>query len=233
MMGKRRILGLAAALLVSVSSVSIAYAEGEGEKGAPSHDGAKHEGKDAEHEGEHEGPPGEINWSDFGNKKQPPFAALALNFAALAGIYYFAFRKGVATALVERKVSIAKDIESAQGMLQDAKDRAKRYQGKLEDVEADAEQAKAALITAGEGEKAAIAKGAIEKVERMKRDADFLVSQEVKQIEKDLIRETVEAAIKDAEALVAKGISQADQERLAEEFLGSLQKQVPTAGGAS
>lgn len=230
---KRRILSLAAALLVSASTVSVAFAEGEGgEKGAPSHDGAHHEGKDAEHE-EHEGPPGEINWADFGNKKQPPFAALVLNFAGLAVIYYFAGRKPVATALVERKASIAKDIESAQGMLQDAKDRAKRYQGKLEDVEADAEQAKAALVTAGEGEKAAIAKGTVEKVERMKRDAEFLVSQEVKQIEKDLLRETVEAAIKDAEALVAKGITQADQERLAEEFLGSLQSQIPSARSSS
>ena len=214
----RKILGVAAAILLVAGTASFAYAEPETTEHGEH--GAKHEGKEAEeHEG---GAPGEINWADFGKKGQPPFAALLINFIGLVTIYYFAFRKTVATGLVERKQTIAKDIENAQGMLDDAKERAKRYQGKLKDVEADAEQAKAALVAAGEGEKAAIGKAAVEKVERLKRDADFLVSQESKQLQKDLLRETVEAAIRDAESMIQKGISQADQERLAEEFLASL-----------
>lgn len=230
---KRKLLGIAAALLLVGSTVTFAFAQGEKTETKAEGHAAGHEGKEAAEHEEHEGPPGEMNWADFSKKNQPPFAALLINFLGLVTIYYFAFRKTVATGLVERKESIAKDIESAQGMLQDAKERAKRYQGKLKDVEADAEQAKAALVTAGEAEKAAIGKAAVEKVERMKRDADFMVTQESKQLQKDLLRETVEAAIKDAEALIQKGISQADQERLAEEFLGSLQTQIKSAGGAS
>ncbi len=228
-----RVVALSAAMLLCLGTV--AWAEGEADK-TESHGGATHEGgakgEHAEHE-EHEGPPGEINWADFGNKKQLPFAALFINFAALIAIYWYFGRKPIATALVERKESIAKDIESAQGMLAEAKERAKRYQSKLEDIDADAAQAKATLVTAGEGEKSSIEKAAAEKVERMKRDADFMVEQEGKQLQKDLLRETVEAAIADAESLIAKGISQTDQERLAEEFLASLAQTPASSTGRS
>ncbi|CAN5750745.1 hypothetical protein BH09MYX1_BH09MYX1_08160 [soil metagenome] len=227
---KKKLFAIAAALLLTAGTISVAFAEPTDET---THGGASHASKDAAEAEAEGGPPKEMNWADFSKKGQPPFAALLLNFAGLVAIYYFAFRKGVTQGLVDRKIAISKDIESAQGMLRDAKERAKRYQAKLQDVEVDAEQAKATLITAGEAEKNAIAKASTEKVERMKRDADFMVSQEAKQIQKDLLRETVEAAINDAEELISKGISQADQERLAEEFLGSLQTQIASARSSS
>jgi F0F1-type ATP synthase membrane subunit b/b' len=229
-MSPKRFFAAVFALSIGLAGVAHAtepsVAQGHHEEG---HDEAK------AHEGEHEGPPAEMNWADFSNKKQPPYAALALNFLALVAIYYFGFRNSVTQGLKDRKKSIAKDIESAQGMLKEAKDRAKRYQAKLGSVDEDSEQAKAALTSAGEGEKAAIEREAAEKVERMKRDADFLVTQETKQLSEDLLRETVESATAEAEAMLAKGITQADQERLAQEFLDSLAKQfeTKTAGGAS
>lgn len=221
---------LAGIFALSIASASVAYAA-EPQVTQGHIEDSHAEGK--AHEAEHEGPPGEMNWVDFSNKKQPPFAALALNFAGLLVIYYFGFRKTVTQGLKDRKKSIAKDIESAQGMLKEAKDRAKRYQAKLQAVDEDSEQAKAALTSAGAGEKAAIEREAAEKVERMQRDADFLVLQEGKQLREDLLRETVESATAEAEALLAKGITQADQERLAQEFLDSLSTQFKTAGGAS
>lgn len=229
-MSPRRI--FAAIFALTIASASVAYAA------EPSVTQGHHEDSHGEakaHEGEHEGPPGEMNWADFSNKKQPPYAALALNFVGLLVLYYFGFRKSVTQGLKDRKKSIAKDIETAQGMLREAKDRAKRYQAKLGAVDEDSEQAKAALTSAGAGEKAAIEREAAEKVERMKRDAEFLVTQESKQLSEDLLRETVESATAEAEALLAKGITQADQERLAQEFLDSLGAQfaTKTAGGAS
>jgi F0F1-type ATP synthase membrane subunit b/b' len=215
---------------LTIASASVAYAA---EPSVTQGHVEDHHAEGKAHEAEHEGPPGEMNWTDFSNKKQPPYAALALNFLGLVVIYYFGFRGSVAQGLKDRKKSIAKDIESAQGMLKEAKDRAKRYQAKLQAVDEDSEQAKAALTSAGEGEKAAIEREAVEKVARMQRDADFLVTQEGKQLKEDLLRETVESATAEAEALLAKGITQADQERLAQEFLDSLASQFKTAGGAS
>lgn len=229
-MSVKRLFALFFAL--SIATAGVAYAaEPQIEQG---HVDEGH-GEAKAHEGEHEGPPGEMNWIDFSNKKQPPYAALALNFVGLLVLYYYGFRRSVAEGLKDRKKSIAKDIDHAQGMLREAKDRAKRYQAKLGAVEEDSEHAKAALTSAGQGEKTAIEREAVEKVARMQRDADFRVSQEGKQLQEDLLRETVEQATAEAEALLAKGITQADQERLAQEFLESLSRQfdAKTAGGAS
>ena len=79
-----------------------------------------------------------------------------------------------------------------------------------------------ALVRAGEAERDRIVLEAEAKGERMKKDAQFLVEQELKQIRVDLQRETVEAAIAAAEELLKKRVTMADQERLAEDYLSDL-----------
>jgi hypothetical protein len=69
----------------------------------------------------------------------------------------------------------------------------------------------------------------------MRRDAEFLVEQEVKQIRADLWRGTVEAAVTAAEELLKKRVTPADQERLAEDYLadlGSGSRRIPASGGS-
>lgn len=186
-------------------------------------------------EAEAEGPPGPINWFDLSNHKQPPYGALVLDTAILFYLYYRFGKKAVVQGLKDRKDHIAKDIEGAQRILREAETRAERYQAKLEDVSADAEQGRKALIAAGEGERDALLRDAQDKAARMRRDADFLLDQEGKQLRLDLTRETVEAAVAAAEGMIAKGMTSADHERLAQEFLDQLARERPGAssGGAS
>ena len=56
----------------------------------------------------------------------------------------------------------------------------------------------------------------------MRKDAAFLIEQEVKQVRVELQRETVLAAVAAAEELLKKRITPADQERLAEDYLTQL-----------
>jgi F0F1-type ATP synthase membrane subunit b/b' len=69
----------------------------------------------------------------------------------------------------------------------------------------------------------------------MEKEAVFLLEQEAKQMQADLQREAVAAALHRAEELLASKITTADQERMAEEFLATLvpQKSGHAAGGAS
>ncbi len=182
-------------------------------------------------ESEEEGPPGDINWVDFGNKAQPPLLALLINFGLLVFIYY-RFGKGpILQGLKDRRDAISKDIDQAAMILREAQARAETYQAKLEKKEEDAEAARTGLALAGKGEKEHILKEADEKAARLKRDAVFLAGQEIKQMQIDLVKETVERAIAEAETLLAKGVTQADQERLAEEYLSTLGTQ-KTVGAA-
>jgi F0F1-type ATP synthase membrane subunit b/b' len=165
-----------------------------------------------------------VKWWDTQilNNKQPPIAALLFNFAILALIYYRYGKKPLADGLKNRKISIATAIENAQRILREAKERSKRYRSKLDKVAADAEQGKASLVSTGQGEAEMIRRTADEKAARIERDATFLLEQEKKQTQLDLVRETVEKAAREAEALLKSNVSTADQERLADEFLTRL-----------
>lgn len=165
--------------------------------------------------------PEPMNWTDFG-AKTPPFVAVLLNFAILAGGYYFLGRKPIGNALQARRDSIANDIEEAERAKAAAEERAKFYQAKLEKLEDEVRAAREALVRAGEAERERIVSDAEAKAERLRGDARFLVEQELKQARQELWREAVEAAVGGASQLLASRVTAADQERLAEDYLASL-----------
>ncbi len=165
--------------------------------------------------------PAPINWTEFG-KETPPFAAMLINFGILVAGYYLFGKKPIAAGLQRRRDKIAKDIEEAQRMREEAEARAKTYQAKLEKVEDEVRAVREALVRAGEAERDRIVKEAEAKAERMRRDAEFLVEQELKQIRQDLWRDTVETAVRAAEELLKRRVTSADQERLAEDYLSDL-----------
>ncbi len=175
----------------------------------------------------HAWPPQAINWTDSNNSDQPALVASVVNLVVLLGIYYFVGRKGIASALTARKKAITSEIEDAQRMKRAAQERAKHYQQKLGSLEEELATTKAALVEAGKGERDRIVKEAEEKAARMHKDAGFLIEQEKRQLQHDLLRETVERALAAAEELLKKRITPADQERLAEEYLAEI------GGGAS
>lgn len=191
-----------------------------------------------EAEGEHALKP--INWTDFDNKKQVPYVAYLFNFALLVFIYVYFGRKPISAGLRDRKDSIAKEIEEAARMKKEAKARAKKYQAKLQGLDAELASAKSALIEAGKADKERIVREAREKAERMERDAKALLESESRQAHHDLVQEAIEAAVREAEELLKKRVMPEDHERLAEDFLASLGKKSggpslapPAAGGAS
>lgn len=176
-----------------------------------------------------------INWFSFG-EKTTPYIALLINFAILMAIYVKIGKKPIAEALKNRRASVAKEIEEAQRMRREAEERAKQYQAKLATLEQELDTTRQALIEAGKGERDRIVKEAEEKAERMKRDAQFLVEQEIKQLRIDLMKETIEAAVTAAESLLKERVTQADHDRLAEDFLAQLpgrKSAVPAPGAMS
>jgi F-type H+-transporting ATPase subunit b len=175
-----------------------------------------------------------INWTDFG-RDTPPYLAMLINFAILVAGYYLLGKKPIAAALQNRRDTISKDIDEANKMLGEAKARAQTYQVKLERLEEEVKTARAALVQAGEAERDRIVGDAEAKAERMRKDAEFLVDQELKQIRQDLWRDTVEAAVGAAEELLKKRVTAADQERMAEDYLADLgaKKTGPIAGAGT
>jgi F0F1-type ATP synthase membrane subunit b/b' len=187
------------------------HAVDETSAGAPGGKGEAAEG---------EGPP-PMNFTQFG-RETPPFVAMLINFGILVAGYYLLGKKPIAAGLVARRDAIAKDIEEAQRMKGEAEARAKVYESKFERLDEDMEKARNSLVYAGEAESDRIVREAEAKAERMRKDAEFLVQQELKQLRERLWSETVEAAVLAAEDLLKKRVAPADQDRLAEDYLADL-----------
>jgi F0F1-type ATP synthase membrane subunit b/b' len=236
-----------AALVASATGLAVAQEHGDPIISRPptpdSHPGAAPlaPSRSPAGEGEHAHPdshhgPAAINWTDLSDKHRPAFIALVVNFGLLAGLYYTLGKKPVAEALKQRRVAIGKDIEDAQKMLAEAKERAKKYQGDLKNADADAQTAKTALVAAGKGEVERLLGEAQEKAERMKRDAERLVDQERKQVHQDLLIATIERAVSEAEKTLERAVTPEDHARLADDLLRELAAKpaaARTVGGAS
>lgn len=177
---------------------------------------------------------GPINWFDTSNKKQPPFLAMAINFAVLLFIYYKFGKKPVAEALKKRRENIAKQIEEADRIKTEALARAEKYQAQLGSLDVEAEQTKKAIRATGEADRERVLREANEKAARLEREADALLDAERKQAKRELYEAAVEDAVIKAEELLRAKLTQADHERLGEEFLAQLAaRQSGTRGSAA
>jgi len=189
-------------------------------------------GAHGEHGGEHALAP--INWFDFSNHEQLPYAAGLLNFVLLLAIYVKFGKKPISDALQKRRSDIATDIEEAARVKREAEERAKKYQADLANLDQDLEVARQALVEAGKKERERIVAEAKDRAVRMKREAEVLLGQEAKQKNQDLTIETIERATGTAEQLLQTKLTQEDHLRLAEEFLVELsRKPVDAASGGS
>jgi F-type H+-transporting ATPase subunit b len=203
---------------------------GGAQSGEHRSDADGHESGEHAEGGGHHGP-APINWTDIWDKKRPAFLALAINFGVLLTLYYMLGKKPVAEALKQRRVTIGKDIDEAQALLDEAKERAKKYQAELNTADVDAATAKAGLISSGKGEVDRMLLEAQERADRMKRDADRLVEQERKQVQIDLLKETVDLAVREAAQILEKSVTADDHARLAQDLLAELARR-PAAGRA-
>jgi F-type H+-transporting ATPase subunit b len=169
-----------------------------------------------------------MNWFDFSDPKTPPYIAMLVNFAILAGGLIYFGKAPVAAALQQRRDAIAKGIEDAQRMKVEAEARAKTYEAKLLHLDDDVRATREALVRVGEAERDRILAEADAKAQRMRNGAEFLVEQEIKQLRQDMWRAAVEEAVTSAEKLLREGVTAIDQERLAEEYLRDLGSEVAT-----
>jgi F0F1-type ATP synthase membrane subunit b/b' len=78
---------------------------------------------------------------------------------------------------------------------------------------------------AGEAEYKRIIDDANARAERTRKEGEFAIQQEIKQLRDDLMRQAVLAAAESAEKAVRTQISPQDQARLADTYLASIESQ--------
>ncbi|HEY1535109.1 MAG TPA: ATP synthase F0 subunit B [Polyangiaceae bacterium] len=151
-----------------------------------------------------------------------PFGAMLLNSAILYYLLVRFAKKPIAEALKSRKSTILRGMEEAGKMKSDAEAQLAQYEQKLATLDQEIERVRADMRSAGESERKRILAEAKEKRGRMERDAQTLISQELKAARESLTSEMARTALRSAETALRARISAADQTRLADEYLGSI-----------
>ena len=147
-----------------------------------------------------------------------------VNFFVLIALFIFLFRDKVTASLKERRANIENELNEATRLRKEAEAKHKEYSDRLAKLDQELEQIKRDMVAAGTKERDRILAEAEEKAARMRKEAEFIIEQQVKQLREEITREASEGAVAAAEQLLAKATTSFDQQRLAQEYLTAIQK---------
>lgn len=236
-------------LAALVAAVALAVGVGLAARGAHAGGGAAPaaEAQQGEHGGGH--PLGNINWvqgligeSDEGAAKNPllwrpkgtppPVGAMLLNTTVILWLLFRFGSKPIAQALRARKAAILAGMDEAAKMRSAAQARLEEYEEKLAAIESEITRVREELRDAASKERAKVVEAMRERRDRMERDARLVVGQELEAMRAALLQELVARMVEQARDALRRSIGPADQERLAQEFLGSVAAARSDLGGA-
>jgi len=150
------------------------------------------------------------------------FQGTVFNFLVLVGLLTWVIRKKANPALAARRAEVEKELAEAQQLRAEAERRHKEMASRLEKLDQEMAQIRAEMVKAGEAERDRIVAQAEEKAARMRKDANFVIEQQIKQLRKDLMQEAASAVVLAAQELLKERTTEADQDQLAELYLKRL-----------
>jgi F-type H+-transporting ATPase subunit b len=150
----------------------------------------------------------------------------------LAVLFYFA-RRPVRDYLRERRRSIESNLEESARLLADAERRLAEWRDRAARLEVEVGKIEQAARARAQVERERILADAQAAGERIRRDAELAVAQELRRARESLRREAADLAVEIASGLVRTNVSEADQVRLVDEFLGSVTEEQARRAEAS
>jgi F-type H+-transporting ATPase subunit b len=170
---------------------------------------------------EHGGGHGAHGWDTTG------LIASFVNFAILIAVFVFLFKDSLKNFLVNRKAEVEKELLEAARLKAEAEVKHKEYSDRLAQLDKELAKMKQDLVDAGKRERDRIIADAEQKAARMRREAEFLIEQQAKQLRNEIMRESTDAAVSAAQELLLRATTTYDQQRLAQEYLQSLADSAP------
>src|SRR5262249_1945033 len=156
----------------------------------------------------------EVNWLSVGLSW--------LNFGVLLFILIRFGGPIISGMLRDRHSKIKKDLEEARTLREQAESRLKEYEARLLNTEQENADIMAGIRKEANAEAQRIVAAAQEAANRMRKDAEFAIAQEGRRLELELRREAAELAIGTARKLLTDKMTEADQKKLAENFVREM-----------
>lgn len=177
--------------------------------------------------GEREGVEPSLLWRAPGTPV--PVGAMLLNTAILFWLLVKFGGPAIRSGLTSRKQRVEGGIRAAATMKGEAEEQLAHYEGKLERIDQEIERVRTEMREQAETERKRVLAEAKVRREQMERDARLLLAQELKAAREALFHEVVEGAMRSAEGAIRAQLGGADQERLADEFVGGIEESLRSA----
>jgi F-type H+-transporting ATPase subunit b len=155
----------------------------------------------------------------------------ALNLAILVGVLIYFARKPVAEFLARRRSSIQHDLDASARLLAESEARLAEWKQRAARLDAELAEIRDASRRLAEQEREAILAQARVSAERIRRDANVAVEQELQRARARLSEEAAELAVQLAGKLVREQVREDDERRLFDELVARLETGAPRGDG--
>jgi ATP synthase F0 subunit b len=218
-------------LILVAALLAAPAAFGEPQEGPSPEGGSGFPGVDV-HEDEASGIQNWWSW-DFGDHckdghhrhRPPPFGYALVNFAIFFAVMMKLAGKPLRDFVAERHDGIKRDLDEAAKLRKAAEAQLAEYGKRVERVDQEVDQLLAEIRKEAEAEKARLIAAAEEQAKRIKEDAQKQINAEIERARLELRRGVIEAATKAADELLKKQVGSDDQRKMAERYVGDLEKQ--------
>jgi F-type H+-transporting ATPase subunit b len=156
--------------------------------------------------------------------------AQLINFSVLVFLVVRLLGRSLSETAKTRSATIAKDLDEAARLRADAEVRLKQYDDRLANIEQEVAEMVVGIRKEAEAEKARIIAAAEAQAVKMRKDAEAQLAQEWKRLAAEVRHEAARAAIGAAEEILKERVSDADERRIAQEFVRDLAAPAAAAG---
>ncbi len=157
----------------------------------------------------------------------PPWSGIifhAINLALFVGVVVWLTRNAIKDSLRSRAATIEENLEESNRLRREAQARFDEIDARLSRFETEFDQMRAEAGKASEREVEHIGERAEQEVAQIKAGAEKAIRDEVKAARSALHQRAVELAMNVAEEQLRNRITADDQDRLAQELLGSMKE---------
>lgn len=179
---------------------------------------------------------GITNWWTWDYKAHhlpPPFGFALVNFGIFALIMYRLLAKPMRSFITERHTTIRRDLDEASRLRKEAEAKLGEYEKKVSNVDAEIDALVAQVTKEAEAEKERLLAAAAEQAIRLKAEAEKQIAAEIERARSELRAGVIEAAIAAADGILKKQIGADDQRKMAERYVGELEKSKTEPGRSS
>jgi F-type H+-transporting ATPase subunit b len=158
--------------------------------------------------------------AEEGHSMWPDFWKRVLNFAIMAGVLIFLFKKfNLKGFFIKRTEKIAHTLNELETKKKEAEQTYQEYREKLAQLDKETDRILQEYIEQGEREKARIIANAEKAAAEIQQQTDMAIEQEIKSAKEDLKREIAELSVAAAETLLKERIGNKDQKKLVDDFM--------------